>query len=169
MYYKYKMTSSNTQTFILLSQFVLKWAAFKNHYPRVICMWKMELSSRDFRVMMFYDNMKDLHQEQSLENLKQLFGKNAEPRSFSAFVNLEAGGVSMMRTSAAYQRLLLRLQTSRQQKNLSGQNQGLPLERFRKVLASERQRPCPYCTIIFVSENDVQVDSPLIDRQTMTA
>ena len=100
----------------------------------------MELSRRDFRVMKFYDCMKKgLHQEQSLENLKQLFGKNAPSRTQVFFWFCEFSrcrGVSMMRTGAAHQRLpLFRLQTSRQRKNESGPNQGLPLERFTKVLA----------------------------------
>ena len=77
-----------------------------------------------------------------------------EPRSFSGLVNLEeAGEISIMITDAALQRPLLRLQTSRQLK-------WLPAERFSEVLASERQRLCPYHTIIFVSENDVQGGSP---------
>ena len=80
MYYKMIILSSNTQTFFLL-QFVLKYAAFKDHYPRVFCVWKMELSRRDFRVMVFYDYMKGLHQEQHLENVKHLFGKNASSRT----------------------------------------------------------------------------------------
>ena len=84
-------------------------------------------------------------------------------RSFCGLVNLdEAGGVSMMSIGAAYQRLLLRLHTSRQWKNLSGLKQGFEkLERFRKVLA------CPCYTIIFMSENDVQGGTPthLTDEQ----
>ena len=32
--------------------------------------------------------------------------------------------------------------------------------KFRKALALQQQRPCAYCTIIFVSENDVQDGSP---------
>ena len=84
-----------------------------------------------------------------------------EPRSFSGLVNLEeAGEISIMITDAALQRPLLRLQTSKQRKK-SGSNQGLLPERFWKVLASEWQRPCPYCIIIVVSENDVRSRSPI--------
>ena len=57
--------------------------------------------------------MKGLHQEKSLENLKQHFGQ-----VFSGLVILDdAGGVSMMSTDAAHQRLLVQLQTSRQWNN----------------------------------------------------
>ena len=88
--------------------------------------------------------------------------------------------------NAAHQRLLLWLQTPRQRNQI---NQGLTkgyhsrdsgksrhwdgsdhvnIARFRKVLALGRQRPCPYCTIIFVSENDAHVDPPLVARRTTT-
>ena len=55
------------------------------------------------------------------------------------------------------------LQTSRQWKHEPGKNEELPLERFRNDLASERQRPCPYCSVTFVSENGVQ-DAPTPTR-----
>ena len=72
---------------------------------------------------MFCDYMKGLHHEKSLENFQQLFGKFAPSRTQVFFVCLffcsmnldEAGGVSIMSTGAAHQRLLL--QTSRQQKH----------------------------------------------------
>ena len=70
--------------------------------------------------------MKGLHQEKSLENLKQLFGRNAPSRTqdfFCLFVwfvvvvvlmNLdEAGGVSVTSTGAAHQRLTLQTSTQR--------------------------------------------------------
>ena len=53
------------------------------------------------------DYLKGLHQEESLKNLKQLFSKNAPSGSrvfFSGLVNSdEAGGVSMISTTAAHQ------------------------------------------------------------------
>ena len=109
---------------------------------------------------MFYDYMKGLHPLRIWSNfLARML--HQKPRSLSGLMNLEeASRVSMMSTSAAHQRLLLWLQISRQQKNESEPNQRLPLKRFRKVIASERQQPCPHCTIIFVSENNVQGVSP---------
>ena len=44
-----------------------------------------------FRVMMFYNYMKGLHQEESLENFKQLFGKNAPLRTQVCFWFGEVG------------------------------------------------------------------------------
>ena len=41
----------------------------------------MEVSRLDFRVMMVNDYKSGLHQDKSLENLKQLFGKNAPSRT----------------------------------------------------------------------------------------
>ena len=83
-----------------------------------------------------------------------------EPRSFVAgLLNLdEADVVSMMSTDAATSDCCYGCKHRGSGK--SGSNQGLPLERFRKVLASERQRPCPYCTNSFMSENDEQGGFP---------
>ena len=41
----------------------------------------MEVSRRDFKVMMFNGHMRDLHQEKSHENLKQLFSKSTPSRT----------------------------------------------------------------------------------------
>ena len=57
------------------------------------------------------DYLKGTHQEESLKNLKQLFSKNAPSRTRVFF--LVWCGVSMISTTAAHQRLLLWLQTSR--------------------------------------------------------
>ena len=122
----------------------------------------MELSRRDFKVMMLYDynEAKGLHQEKSLENLKQCLGNNAllTTQVFSGLGNLdEAGRVMVMSTGTAHQWLLLLLQKSRQRKNDSGPNQGLPLERFRKVLASERSSSS--------QKTICKVDPLLVDRR----
>ena len=69
----------------------------------------MEVSRLDSRFLMFCDHIKGLHEEKSLENLKQPFGKNSPSRTDFSFglVNLdEAGGVSTISTDAAHQRLL---------------------------------------------------------------
>ena len=106
--------------------------------------------------------MKGLHREKSLENLKQYFGKNAPSRTqvFFWFGEFRQAGEVWMNTGSAHRRPLLRLETSRQRNNYPRSSQGLAFERLRKVFAAERQRPCPYWTIIFVSENDVQGGSP---------
>ena len=126
----------------------------------------MELSRRDFgsssSITIF---MQGLCREKSLENLKLLFGKN---RVFfflsSGPVKLdETGTVLTMSPGRASLRPYVWLQTSRQWKHEPGKNEELPLERFRNDLASERQRPCPYCSVTFVSENGVQ-DAPTPTR-----
>ena len=90
--------------------------SFKDYYPPVFCVWNVELSRRDFRVTMFYDHVKGLHHDKSLENLNQCFGKNAPSRTktFFSFDEFKRGGVWMTSSGAAHQRLLLQLQTSRQ-------------------------------------------------------
>ena len=40
--------------------------------------------------MMFYDHIKDLQQEKSLETLKQLFGKDAPSRTAATVTNIAA-------------------------------------------------------------------------------
>ena len=142
-------------------------------YLPIFCVWKMELSKRDFRVMMFYGMSMTLWRAYTLQYtkrsplniFKQLFGKHALLRNqgqvFFWFVEFRRGrqsshDVHRCNTPAT---VVTVTNIEAAEKLIRGEPRS-PLERFRKVLASEQQWPCPYCMIIFMSKNDVQGRSP---------